>query len=68
MAGSEALVGYRSSLPDDALGECMLDVEPRHLNWMGVLHNGFISMLLDNGCAIAVRNMLGELGTRVRTQ
>lgn len=58
-SGARTLVGYQSSMPDDGRGECGLDVEPRHLNRMGVLHGGFISMLLDNGCGVAVRNMMG---------
>lgn len=57
-SGARTLVGYQSSMPDER-GECVLDVESRHLNRMGVLHGCFISMLLDNGCGVAVRNMMG---------
>ena len=59
-SGARALVGYRSAMPDDGSGVCTLVIEPRHLNRLGLLHGGFVSMLLDNGCGIAVRNAIGD--------
>ncbi|WP_414476347.1 PaaI family thioesterase [Microvirga sp. M2] len=59
-SGARALVGYRSTMSQGEGGECTLSVEPRHLNRMGVLHGGFVSMLLDNSCGVAVRNALGN--------
>lgn len=60
-AGARALVGYRSSLPDADTGACTLDIGPQHLNRLGLLHGGFVSMLLDNGCGVAVRNVMGDV-------
>ena len=68
LSGARALVGYRSSFPDDPLdGACSLDIGPQHLNRLGLLHGGFVSMLLDNGCGIAVRRSLGDIGATVVT-
>ncbi|UCI31805.1 PaaI family thioesterase [Mesorhizobium sp. B4-1-4] len=66
-SGARELVGYRSSLPDCDRGACSLDVGPQHLNRVGLLHGGFISMLLDNGCGVAVRNMIGNVDAAVVT-
>lgn len=59
-SGARGLVGYVSTMPQGKGGQCTLLVEPRHLNRMNVLHGGFVSMLLDNSCGIAVRNALGD--------
>lgn len=68
MSGARVLVGYRSSLPDDPLeGACSLEIGPAHLNRMGLLHGGFVSMLLDNGCGVAVRHALGDIDASVMT-
>lgn len=66
-SGARALVGYRSAMPEDGSGVCSLDIEPRHLNRLGLLHGGFVSMLLDNGCGIAVRNAIGDPNATVVT-
>ncbi|MFT3690317.1 PaaI family thioesterase [Paenirhodobacter sp.] len=60
-SGSRRLVGYRSSVPDDQTGVCALEIGPQHLNRLGLLHGGFVSMLLDNGCGIAVRAAMGDI-------
>ncbi len=59
--GARELVGYKSYLPDGFSGVCSLDVGPQHLNGLGMLHGGIVSMLLDNGCGIAVRTVLGDV-------
>lgn len=66
-SGAREFVGYRSSMPGPEGGRCTLDIEARHLNRMGVLHGGFVSMLLDNSCGIAVRNALGNADTALLT-
>lgn len=66
-SGARELVGYRSFLPDDQTGACSLEIGPQHLNRMGVLHGGFVSMLLDNGCGTALRNHLGDVDSGVVT-
>lgn len=66
-SGARELVGYRSSLPDADTGACELVIGPQHLNRMGVLHGGFVAMLLDNGCGTAVRNVLGDINIAVMT-
>lgn len=58
MSGARELVGYRSSL--DGGGSCSLEIGPQHLNRLGLLHGGFVSMLLDNGCGVAIRNAIGN--------
>lgn len=68
LSGARALVGYRSFLPDDtSQGACSLDIGPQHLNRLGLLHGGFVSMLLDNGCGVAVRHSLGDIDATVVT-
>ncbi|WBU53614.1 PaaI family thioesterase [Paracoccus sp. SCSIO 75233] len=66
-SGSCDLVGYRSSLPDEGGGACELNIGPQHLNRLGLLHGGFVSMLLDNGCGTAVRRDAGDIETGVVT-
>lgn len=66
-SGACDLVGYRSSLPEEGGGACSLDVGPQHLNRLGLLHGGFVSMLLDNGCGTAVRRALGDIEAAVVT-
>ncbi len=68
LSGARALVGYRSFLPDDpSQGVCSLDIGPQHLNRLGLLHGGFVSMLLDNGCGVAARHSLGDIDATVVT-
>lgn len=66
-SGACDLVGYRSSFAGEGRGACALEIRPRHLNRLGLLHGGFVSMLLDNGCGIAVRNELGDSDAAVVT-
>ncbi len=66
-SGARDLVGYRSAMPDEGSGACSLEIGPQHLNRLGLLHGGFVSMLLDNGCGVAVRNVLGDVDTRAIT-
>lgn len=66
-SGVRDLVGYRSSVPDNETGVCTLEIGPQHLNRLGLLHGGFVSMLLDNGCGVAVRSVLGDIDTRAIT-
>lgn len=68
LSGARALVGYRSSFPaDPSQGACSLEIGPQHLNRLGLLHGGFVSMLLDNGCGVAVRHSLGNVDATVVT-
>ncbi|OUS07800.1 hypothetical protein A9Q96_05415 [Rhodobacterales bacterium 52_120_T64] len=55
-SGAGELVGYNSSLPGDGTADCSLTIGPQHMNRLGILHGGFVAMLLDNGAALAVRN------------
>ncbi|MFD1796759.1 PaaI family thioesterase [Paracoccus aurantiacus] len=66
-SGASDLVGYRSYWPGEVGGACSLEVGPQHLNRLGILHGGFVSMLLDNGCGIAVRNAVGNADAVVVT-
>lgn len=66
-SGASDLVGYRSYLPGENGGACSLEIGPQHLNRLGILHGGFVSMLLDNGCGIAVRNAVGDVDAVVVT-
>ncbi|WP_274631027.1 PaaI family thioesterase [Arvimicrobium flavum] len=66
-SGARDLVGYRSSMLEETGGECTLLVEARHLNRLGLLHGGFVSMLLDNSCGVAVRNAIGDPDAAVVT-
>lgn len=66
-SGACDLVGYRSSLPEEGGGACSLNVGPQHLNRLGLLHGGFVSMLLDNGCGTAVRRDVGDIDAAVVT-
>ncbi|WBU59224.1 PaaI family thioesterase [Paracoccus albus] len=66
-SGVRDLVGYRSYLPDNVRGACSLGVGPQHLNRIGMLHGGIVSMLLDNCCGIAVRNSVGDIDAAVVT-
>lgn len=66
-SGSRELVGYRSEIPDGETGTCSLEIGPQHLNRLGLLHGGFVSMLLDNGCGVAVRSVLGNIDSRAVT-
>lgn len=66
-SGARDLVGYRSSFPDDITGACSLEVGQQHLNRLGQLHGGFVAMLLDNACGVAVRNMIGDVHTAIIT-
>ncbi|WBU53921.1 PaaI family thioesterase [Paracoccus sp. SCSIO 75233] len=61
-SGAGRLVGYFSRLPEDMTGVCELEIGPQHLNRLGLLHGGFISMLLDNGCGLAVLNCVRSRG------
>ncbi|SDE68711.1 uncharacterized domain 1-containing protein [Paracoccus isoporae] len=65
MSGAGDLVGYRSSR--DGGGSCSLEIGPQHLNRLGLLHGGFVSMLLDNGCGVALRLDLGDIDADVVT-
>lgn len=58
-SGARELVGYRSSM--EGTGSCSMVVGPEHLNRLGLLHGGFVSLLLDNGCGVAVRKALGDI-------
>ncbi|WP_288950626.1 PaaI family thioesterase [uncultured Paracoccus sp.] len=62
-SGASELVGYRSvvAAPGGEGGSCSLEVGPQHLNRLGVLHGGFVSMLLDNGCGVALREATGDM-------
>lgn len=60
-------VGYISSMPEDMTGVCALEIGPQHLNRLGVLHGGFVALLLDNGCGLAVRNGLQGTGASTVT-
>lgn len=66
-SGARELVGYHSGIPDGESGSCSLEIGPQHLNRLGLLHGGFVSMLLDNGCGAAVRSVLGNLDSRAVT-
>lgn len=65
LSGAGDLVGYRSSRQGG--GSCSLEVGPQHLNRLGLLHGGFVSMLLDNGCGVALRLALGDMEADVVT-
>ncbi|MFS4437470.1 PaaI family thioesterase [Paracoccaceae bacterium GXU_MW_L88] len=66
-SGACDLVGYRSSLTEGRGGACSLEVGPQHLNRVGLLHGGFVSMLLDNACGIAIRNEIGDIDAALVT-
>lgn len=66
-SGARALVGYRSGLPDDGRATCTLDIGPEHLNRLGLLHGGFVAMLLDNCTGLAVRTAAGDRGASAVT-
>lgn len=65
ISGAGDLVGYRSSIDD--LPSCSLHIGPQHLNRVGLLHGGFVSMLLDNGCGVAIRKELGDIEASIVT-
>ncbi|KRW97549.1 PaaI family thioesterase [Paracoccus sp. MKU1] len=62
-SGARQLVGYRSAAAGAGSegGSCSLEVGPQHLNRLGLLHGGFVSMLLDNSCGVAIREEIGDL-------
>ncbi len=66
-SGARELVGYHSQMTDDNTGICSLEIGPQHLNRLGLLHGGFVSLLLDNGCGVAVRSVLDNLETQAVT-
>ncbi|KAE9632756.1 hotdog fold thioesterase [Parasedimentitalea maritima] len=49
--GCQQLVGYRTQM-DTRAGSCevTLDLQPQHLNRIGVLHGGIVATLLDVVC------------------
>lgn len=65
ISGAGDLVGYRSSVGDQP--SCSLQIGPQHLNRVGLLHGGFVSMLLDNGCGVAIRKDLGDIEASIVT-
>lgn len=66
-SGCRKLIGYASFLPDETTGACALEIGPGHLNRLGLLHGGIVSMLLDNACSLAVRRATGCDETTVVT-
>ncbi|WP_425044572.1 PaaI family thioesterase [Primorskyibacter sp. S87] len=49
--GCQQMVGYRTEVfPSEGICRVKLDIEPRHLNKVGILHGGIVAMLLDVVC------------------
>ena len=66
-SGTQGFVGYNSRVTADGGGACALDIGPQHLNRLGLLHGGIVSMLLDNAAGVAVRNGTGDVDAAVVT-
>ncbi|MCA0928407.1 PaaI family thioesterase [Ruegeria profundi] len=66
-SAAQSFVGYESSVFGQGSGICALNIGPQHLNRVNVLHGGFVAMLLDNGCGLAVRNDSGDPDRAVLT-
>lgn len=66
-SGASDLVGCRAYVTGDGRAVCELLVGPQHRNRAGLLHGGLVSMLLDNGCGVAVRQALGDPHARTLT-
>ncbi|MGJ8547168.1 MAG: PaaI family thioesterase [Sulfitobacter sp.] len=58
VSGISTHLGYRSFLEEG--GACEMEVGAEHLNRLGVLHGGLMSLLLDNACALAIRTAVGR--------
>lgn len=65
-SGARDLVRYMTCASDEG-GTCSLEIGPWHLNRLGLLHGGFVSMLIDNGCGAAVRNALNDVDAAIVT-
>ncbi len=54
-SGCQEAVGYVIDLNPPIGGgvSCWLDIAPRHLNRNGILHGGYMAMLLDIACGYA---------------
>lgn len=59
--GPRDLVGYEI-IVDGGVGVCRLEVGARHLNRHGMLHGGFIAMLLDNASGTTASLTMDDAG------
>jgi uncharacterized protein (TIGR00369 family) len=63
LSGFHSWIGMRLERVDAGEVHVALDVEPRHLNLVGLLHGGLIATLADTATGLAYRTVL-EPGTR----
>jgi len=62
-SGFHSWIGMRLERVETGEVHVALDVEPRHLNLVGLLHGGLIATLADTATGLAYRTVL-EPGTR----
>lgn len=65
-SGARTSVGYDIEMSGQE-GICRLTIADQHLNLRGILHGGYVSMLLDNAGGAAVRAALSRANVRMVT-
>lgn len=51
-SGAQRLIGFALDISDGARARCILDLDERHLNRMGILHGGIAATLLDSALGV----------------
>lgn len=54
-SGAQELLGYEVGEATDGTGFCRLEIQPKHINSVGVVHGGFIGVLLDTASGTTAR-------------